>query len=93
LSEALQLVANFRKDTQAPKNHGGTFDRAAIDKILAQPECARLWIYQGKNEDGTPNLVLAGVDAAGKDMVTGSVMDKILPCPPMCDGSSALLKA
>jgi hypothetical protein len=93
LEEAKTHIQRHKKNPIHLNYHGGSIDRAAIDKILAQPGCARLRIYQGKNEDGTPSLVLVGVDAAGKDMVAGSIMDKILPCPPMCDGSSALLKA
>ena len=92
LSEALQLVANFRKDTQAPKNQSGSFDRAARDNILAQPGYARLRYYHGRNEDGLPNIVLVGVNAEGKDM-TAIIMERPGGCPPYCDKTSELLKA
>jgi hypothetical protein len=92
LEEAKLHIQRHTKNPIYPNHHGGSFDRAAIDKILAQPGCARLRIYQGKNEDGTPSLVLVGVDAAGKDMVSGSIMDKVQPCPPYCDVTSDLLK-
>jgi polyphosphate kinase 2 (PPK2 family) len=88
LSEALQLVANFRKDPQAPKSQGGSFERGAFDKILAQPGCERIKMYWAKDQNGKFTVVLIGVDAAGKDMVAGSVMDKTFPCPPMCDITS-----
>ena len=87
LSEALQLVANFRKNPQAPKSQGGSFDRGAFDKILAQPGCEKIKMYWVQ-ENGKFTIVLVGVDATGKDMVEGSVMDRILPCPPMCDITS-----
>jgi hypothetical protein len=90
LEEAKQHIQRHKKNPIHPKHHGGSFDRGAIDKILAQPGCTRLRIYHGKNEDGTPSMVLAGVDAAGKDMAA-NIMEMISPCPPNCDASSPLL--
>ena len=92
LEEARKLIKRHTKDPIHPKHHGGSFDRAAVDKILAQPGCARLRFYHAKNEDGTPSLVLIGVDKEGKDMVKGCMMDSILPCPPYCDPPHILLK-
>ena len=91
LEEAKLHIQRHKKNPIHPNHHGGSFDRAAIDKILAQPGCARLRIYQGKNEDGTPSLVIVGVDSAGKDMTKASIMERQAPCPPYCDGESALL--
>jgi hypothetical protein len=91
LDEAREHIRRHTKNPIHPNHHGGSFDRAAIDKILAQPDCARLRIYQGKNDDGTPSLVLVGVDSTGKDMTTMSIMEKSAPCPPWCDSTSDLL--
>ena len=91
LEEAKKHIQRHKKNPIHPNHHGGSLDRGAIDKILAQPGCARLRIYQGKNEDGTPSLVLVGVDASGKDM-TASIMEKTGNCPPYCDVTSELLK-
>ena len=87
MSEALQLVANFRKDTQAPKNQGGSFDRGAINKMLAHPGCEKIKMYWAQ-ENGKFTVVLIGVDAEGKDMIAGSVMDRGNFCPPVCDITS-----
>ena len=87
LSEAMQLVANFRKDPQAPKNQGGSFERGAFEKILAQPGCEKIKMYWAQ-ENGKFTVVLVGVDAAGKDMVAGSIMEKGALCPPFCDVTS-----
>jgi hypothetical protein len=103
---AKQHIKRHKKNPIHPKLHGGSFDRAAIDKILAQPGCARLRIYHGRDAKGKPNLILVGVDAAGKDMLPskllltkssteggqGCIMEKQFPCPPYCDASSTLLK-
>ena len=91
LKEAKEHIQRHKKNPIHPKYHGGMFDRGAIDKILAQPGCKGLRIYQGKNEDGTPSLVLVGVDSAGKDLTQGAVMEMQMPCPPWCDSSSELL--
>jgi polyphosphate kinase 2 (PPK2 family) len=87
LSEGLQLVANFRKNPQAPKSQGGSFERGAFEKILAQPGCERIKMYWAQ-ENGKFAVVLVGVDAAGKDMIAGSIMEKGLDCPPWCDITS-----
>jgi hypothetical protein len=92
LSDAVKYVQNFRKTTPTPEINGGTFDRGAIDKILAQPGCASLRIYYGRDENGKPNLVLVGVDAVGKDMTKNTIMERQAPCPPYCDSESELLK-
>jgi len=104
--EAKKHIQRHKKNPIHPKHHGGSFDRAAIEKILAQPGCARLRIYHGRDAKGNPNLVLVGVDAAGKDMLPAkkgvtksmkaanqaSIMEKQSPCPPYCDITSELLK-
>jgi hypothetical protein len=90
LSDAVKYVQNFRKAAPTPEIKGGSFDRGAIDKILAQPSCALLRIYYGKDENGKPNLILLGVDKDGKDMTKGMIMEKAIPCPPWCDESSEL---
>jgi hypothetical protein len=43
-----------------------------------------LRIYQGRAADGTPALVLVGVDAKGNDMTQGTVLEYSFPCPPFC---------
>jgi hypothetical protein len=91
LEEAKKHIQRHKKSPIHPKHHGGSFDRAAIDKILAQPGCIALRIYHGKNEDGSPSLVLVGIDEAGKDMTSGSLMERMQPCPPFCDSNSELL--
>jgi len=87
LSEGLQLVANFRKNPQVPKNQGGAFERGAFEKILAQQGCEKIKFYWAQ-ENGKFTVVLVGVDGAGKDMVAGCIMEKSQGCPPFCDVTS-----
>lgn len=84
LNEALQLVSNFRHHPQAPKNQGGAFDRGAIEKILAQPGCEKLKLYWAQEVNGEFTVVLVGMDASGKNMIAGTIMNKTSPCPPFC---------
>ena len=79
-----------------------TFEREAIDKLLAHPGCARLRIYLGMNEDQDICTILVGVDAEGKDMLpaiesTGEagdddpvIVEDGIRCPPICPPPSPL---
>lgn len=88
LTDAVQLVANFCKNPQAPNNQGGSFERRAFEKILAQPGCEKIKFYWAKESNGKFTIVLVGVDVAGKDMVAGSIMERSSDCPPHCDVTS-----
>jgi hypothetical protein len=88
LSEGLELVANFRKNPQAPKSQGGSFERGAFDKILAQPGCERIKMHWAQESNGNFTVVLVGVDAEGKDMVAGAIMERSNGCLPFCDVTS-----
>jgi hypothetical protein len=91
---AIKMIKNYKnivKDSVS-SIHGGSFDRAVIDKILAQPGCKRLRLYFAAEEKSTPTVVLVGVDEAGKDMVQGTIAERIGFCPPFCDGASELLQ-
>jgi hypothetical protein len=95
LAEAKQYIQNYRKSVEAPKpkvppTKAGSFEKGAVDKILAQPGCTQLRIYYGLNEEGKPNLVLVGVDSAGKDMTKACIMERGTLCPPFCDSQSEL---
>ena len=88
LSEGLELVANFRKNPQAPKSQGTSFNRGAFEKILAQPGCEKIKMYWAKEQNGRFTVVLVGVDAAGEDMTKGSIMERSADCPPWCGVTS-----
>ena len=77
----------FRSD---PSIKGGAFCRAIFDKILAQPGCVAIRYYYAKMDNGTPTIVVVGVDALGKDMEGGILGEVTYPCPPLCDDNSAL---
>jgi len=92
LEEARAHIQRHKQNPIHPNHHGGSFDRSAIDKILAQRGCKALRIYHGRDEAGKPNLVLVGVDKAGKDMTKACIMERSADCPPYCDSSSTLIQ-
>lgn len=92
LEEAKKHIQRHKKNPIHPKHHGSSFDRGAIDKILAQPGCKALKIYHGRDEKGKPNLVLVGVDTAGNDMTSASIMERGSDCPPNCGSNNILLQ-
>lgn len=63
---------------------GGAFKKADVVNLLSQANCAYLRIYYGRKADGTPVLVLVGVDGDRNDMTGGVVLDNHFPCPPWC---------
>jgi len=97
---ATQLIANQQRNlntnlnTPATANafgrvargiRGGTFARRALDQILAQPGVIGVRYYFAQKTDGTPTIVLVGVNTAGLAMTTGAVEDEAYICPPFCE--------
>lgn len=62
------------------------FPRDVYERILAQPGCAGIRAYEGRDEGGTRQTVLVGVDKDGNDMIGGVLADLSFPCPPYCGG-------
>ncbi|HET6947705.1 MAG TPA: hypothetical protein VFJ45_07825 [bacterium] len=88
-TDAAALTRRHREDR--PQAHrGGMFHAKAVLDLLAQQGCAGLRYYFGRNADGTPTLVLVGVDSTGDDMATGTVLEWSFPCPPFCTASNDL---
>lgn len=91
-AEALKLIQNYQKGMplkaakrKAPSLKGGSFDRAAIDRILSQPGCQKLRFYFALDDSSRQTILLVGVDTSGKDMMMGTILDRSWPCPPYCD--------
>jgi hypothetical protein len=89
LTEAREMIARYRR--AHPGTPGGAaFTKVALDRVLAQQECAGVRLYYGQNPDGTPSLILVGVDEFGNDLDDGELLVKAFPCPPFCPMDSAL---
>ena len=92
LDEAVKLTANFRAAAGPSAIKGGYFKKETIQAILDQPGCVGLRYYYGQKEDGTPVLILVGVDKNGNDLTDGLLAEFSTPCPPFCPENSPLIK-
>jgi hypothetical protein len=86
------LISNLKSDAVQMKIKGGMFFREAFEKILTAKDVTAIRYYYAKTIDGSPTLVLVGVDSLGKDITTAMIAEKSYPCPPYCDESSPLVK-
>lgn len=80
------------KGQRAEADHSGAFHADQVLQLLAQPGCAMLRIYHGRNEKGARSMVLVGVDENNNDLTQGIILEQCWPCPPFCPTDSALLK-
>jgi hypothetical protein len=112
LKQAVDLTTRYRtaksellKEEYADKNIMPvceTFDKEAINKLLAHPGCVRLRVYLGMKEDQDICTILVGVDAEDKDILpaienTGEagddepvIVEDGIRCPPICPPPSPL---
>jgi len=81
LEQGFALIERHRK--QHPGSiQSFTFDRSIFADILAQPGCVGVRMYYAQEADGAPTLVLAGINAQGKDL--NILGDDAVRCPSTC---------
>ncbi|NUN68817.1 MAG: hypothetical protein HUU02_03805 [Bacteroidetes bacterium] len=90
LDSAKKYIGNLKKDAMQMKTKGGLFTRDVLEKILAQKGTVGIRYYYAKMDDGTPTIVLVGVDSTGKSMTNGVIAEKTYPCPPYCNTDDIL---
>ncbi len=90
LTDAIALTGNYRKTAAPGGVLGECFGRDAILSILNQPGAAGIRIYYGRKSDGTPALVLVGINGTYQDMTGGTLIERGWPCPPVCDSTGHL---
>ena len=73
-----------------------TFDRTALDRLLAQPGCTAVRIYYGMDETLQVHAVVVGVNANDQDILPtpdapdAEILDVSKICPPICTLGSPL---
>jgi hypothetical protein len=92
LDKAVKFIQNFRSHPTVPTIKGGHFARNIFEKILAQPGCVGIRYYYAALDDGSPTMVLVGVDGNGNDMEQGVIGETVYPCPPLCSSPNQLNK-
>ncbi|QIL77349.1 hypothetical protein [Hymenobacter sp. HDW8] len=75
------------------------FGKEFLLSILNEDACAGLRIYQAIDDEGASRLLVVGVDAKGKDLISpidddgdGAVGDTPMMCPDNCDPNSPLMQ-
>lgn len=90
LPDASKLTANYRKSASKGPVSAGGFWKEAIQGITDQTACVAVRFYYAQKDDGSPALVLVGVDANGNDLTSGVMGDDFFPCPPFCSAPNPL---
>jgi hypothetical protein len=90
LQEGVALTKAFRHSAPPNAVLAQYFGKNALEAALAQPGCVGLRMYYAKHKDGSPTLVIVGVDHSGDDMTRGIVLQQALPCPGGCPSGSEL---
>lgn len=90
LQDAAKMTEKYRGAAGAGAFLGGYFSKSALNTILSQQRCVGIRIYNARNETGSPNFVLVGVQADGEDMTDGELAEFTTGCPPFCPTASAL---
>ncbi len=89
LDDAVKFVTAFR--TKYPGETKGFFVGADKLALILESGCMGIRIYNGYDEESLKtNLVLVGVDKYEKDMTDKVILERLVPCPSICDQSSAL---
>ena len=89
LAAGSSMTANYRA-ANPDQILGHFFGRKILTDILAQANCVGIRAYYGNDGDGTKQLVLVGVDAAGNDLYTGLIGDKSYKSPPHTGATNPL---
>lgn len=90
LAEARHFVNNFRKDREDRAVKEGYFSREFCEKVLSQVGNVGFRYYFGENGDGTPRIILVGVDDKGNDQLSGVIGEDLLKRPSFCSDDSTL---
>ena len=90
LESAQRWTGKFQLDAKPGDIMAGYMAQNIFKKILEQPGCIGIRIYNAKLDSGQPTFVLVGVDGDGNDMVEGVIGEDVLPCPMWCDENSPL---
>ncbi|MGB3465062.1 MAG: hypothetical protein WBA74_07325 [Cyclobacteriaceae bacterium] len=72
LSLSKKWVANFQ-NTHPDHTQAFYFGSEIFTNLLNEPNCVGIRIYYAQDDDGTPKMVLVGVDAQGSNILRKSV--------------------
>ena len=84
LAGASKMTRNFQLHAAPDQIVGGFFGKDAVLAIISQEGAAGLRYYYGLDDEGTPHIILIGVNADGNDMTDGLLAERSTMCPPHC---------
>lgn len=90
--DAAVLTKRYRDSISSGDCIGGYFGKSAVDALLHQADCVGVRYYYGIEADGSPTLILVGVNAEGTDL-TGEnriCLQNPQKCPPNCSEQNML---
>ncbi|HMK27305.1 MAG TPA: hypothetical protein VK483_14835 [Chitinophagaceae bacterium] len=110
LQQAIEMTTRYRQnkaDVINPVYAGNdilsvcdTFNKAAIETLLAKPDCTAIRLYYGMNANLQVRPMLVAVNQNNEDILPpitanmtiagDSIVDDTLRCPPFCPPPSAL---
>lgn len=111
LPKAIEMTTRYRLNKEAILNpeYAGkdilsicdTFNKKAIETILAKPGCAAVRLYYGMDEHLTVRPILVAVNEKNEDMLPAfstfengdpgeDIVDDTIKCPPICPPPSPL---
>lgn len=87
--QAAAAITRRHREAHVAGVKSGAFDKDQVLALLGQSGCVGLRIHFGQEEDGSPTLLLTGIDAEGTDITT-TVLEEWWPCPPYCGAANPL---
>jgi len=110
LQEAIEMTTRYRQNKASvidPAYSGNdilsicdTFNKAAIETLLAKTDCTAIRLYYGMNADLQVRPILVAVNKDNEDMlppntedittVGDDIVDDTVRCPPWCPPPSSL---
>jgi hypothetical protein len=90
LQEAMEITKAFQVTASSETVIAHYFGKKALEEALAQPGCVGVRMYYAKHKDGSPTLVIVGVNHDGNDMTKGQILQRAWGCPPDCSIPSGL---
>jgi len=84
LADASKMTGNFQLHAAPDQIVGGFFGKDAVLGIISQEGAVGLRYYYGLDDEGTPHIILIGVNADGNDMTDGLLAERSTMCPPHC---------
>jgi len=88
--EAARDLINRHKRQNTTGRTSVVTTRVPLDRMLAQEGCVGVRMYFAMNPDGTPTIVMVGVDKDFNDLDQGVISDRMFPCPDWCPMNSML---